>query len=245
MVVASYRLRSTDHFDWHEHAVHQLSVAADGVLAMGLADRAWVLPRSRALWIPAGMPHTVDTIGPATMTALWFDPATCPIDWAEPTVVPVDGLLAALVARLDSRDLTAAERTRSEAVLFDLVRPLARPASSLDLPMPTDDDRARRVAEALVADPADGRSLAEWGRDVGASDRTLTRAFVRETGLRFDEWRTRARVTAAVQLLATGVPVARVATDVGYATSSAFGAAFRRVTGTTPSAYFGSVAGPA
>ncbi len=57
---------------------------------------------------------------------------------------------------------------------------------------------------------------------VGAGDRTLTRAFVRETGLRFDEWRTWARVTAAVRLRwPPAVPVGRVAGDVGYATASA------------------------
>ena len=217
--------------------MHQLSVAADGVVCMGLADRAWVLPRSRALWIPAGVPHTVDTIGGGTLTSLWFDPARCPISWSEPTVVPVDELLGALVDRLDDDGLSAGERSRAEAVLFDLIRPID--SAPLDLLIPQD-DRARRVAEALVADPADQRSLVDWGREVGASDRTLTRAFVRDTGLRFDEWRTRVRVTAAVRLLAAGVPVARVATDVGYATASAFGAAFRRSTGTTPSAYFGS-----
>ncbi len=236
MVVASYQLGAGDHFDWHHHEVHQLSVAADGVVCMGLADRAWVLPRSRALWIPAGVPHTVDTIGGATLTSLWFDPSPCPITWTEPTVVPVDHLLAGLVDRLDHDHLTTEERTRAEAVLFDLIRPMS--SVTLDLPLPQD-DRARRVAEDLLTDPADQRSLAEWGRAVGASERTLTRAFVADTGLRFDEWRTRARVTAAVRLLATGVPVARVATDVGYASASAFGAAFRRATGTTPGAYFG------
>jgi AraC-like DNA-binding protein len=235
-VVASYQLGPGDHFDWHRHEVHQLSVAANGVLCMGLVDRAWVLPRSRALWIPAGIHHTVDTIGGATLTSLWFDPAPCPITWTEPTVVPVDDLLAGLVDRLDQDHLTPDERARAEAVLFDLIRPIS--SVTFDLPLPQD-DRARRVAEGLLANPADHRSLVEWGRAVGASDRTLTRAFVADTGLHFDEWRTRARITAAVRLLATGVPVAMVATDVGYATASAFGAAFRRSTGTTPSAYFG------
>lgn len=243
-MVASYRLGPSDRFDWHRHDLHQLSVAADGVVSMGIDERVWVLPRSRALWIPAGLSHTVGTIGGGVMTTLWFDPPSCPIEWADPTVVPVDDLLAGLVARLDASpspsSLSDAERRRSEAVLFDLLSPLAAPTAVVDLPMPVD-DRALRVAHALVAAPGDGRSLADWGRVVGASDRTLTRAFLRETGLRFDEWRTRARITAAVRLLATGVPVGRVATDVGYATASAFGAAFRRVTGTTPTAYFGSV----
>jgi AraC-like DNA-binding protein len=209
---------------------------------MGIGDEAWTLPRSRALWIPAEVPHTVDPIGAATLTTLWFDPARCPITWPNTTVVEVDDLLAALVARLDDADLPAAARRRSEAVLFDLLRPI--PMNTLDLPMPAD-DRARRVADALLADPSDARTLAEWGRTVGASDRTLMRTFVADTGLSFLEWRTRLRVKAALPQLAEGVPVAVVAHHVGYATASAFGAAFRRTTRTTPSAYFGpKVAGP-
>ena len=89
------------------------------------------------------------------------------------------------------------------------------------------------------ADPADGRTLADWGRDVGASDRTLMRAFLAGTGLTFHQWRTRARILAALPRLAAGVSVAAVAPTVGYATASAFGTAFRRVLGTSPSAYLG------
>jgi AraC-like DNA-binding protein len=148
----------------------------------------------------------------------------------------VDDLLAALVGRLDDRDLSASERAHCEAVLFDILRPIA--SNPLDLPMPRD-DRARRVAEGLLADPSDQRTLVAWGRAVGASDRTLMRSFLAETGLGFNQWRTCARITAALPHLAAGTPVAVVAGAVGYRTASAFGAAFRRTMDTTPSAYFG------
>jgi AraC-like DNA-binding protein len=202
---------------------------------MGVGDRGWVLPRSRGLWIPAGVPHSVGTIGSTSMSALWFDPDACPITWQQPTVFEIDALLAALIARLVAGVADDDERRRSEAVLFDLLDPLPD-AVVVDLPLP-DDDRARRVAEALVADPADDRSLADWGRVVGASDRTLLRAFQADTGHGFHEWRTRARVDAALPLLADGVPVAVVAGLVGFGSASSFGAAFKRTLGTTPSAY--------
>lgn len=240
-MVASYDLGVTTRFDWHRHAVHQLSVAAEGVLSMGVGDRVWILPRSRALWIPAHTRHTVDSVGKATITASWFDPACCPIGWTEPTVVEVDELLAALVARLDDPDLEPAARARSEAVLFDALRPI--PTSVVDLPAPAD-DRARRVADELRHKPADERTLAQWGRAVGASDRTLMRAFVAGTGLTFHQWRTRARVLAALPHLAAGTSAAVVAPRVGYATASAFGTAFRRVMGTTPHAYFNTSGRP-
>jgi AraC-like DNA-binding protein len=234
-VVASYQLHPGTGFDAHRHEAHQLCLAAEGVLAMAVRERGWILPRSRGLWIPAGVPHSVGTIGATSMTALWFDPERCPVRWASPTVFEVDALLGQLVDRLVRENLPPAERRRSEAVVFDLLQPLPE-AVLVDLPMPAD-DRARQVAEGLVADPTDGRSLQGWGRAVGASDRTLLRAFQAETGVGFHEWRTRARVAAALPQLADGVPVRVVAGNVGFGSPSAFTAAFKRTLGSTPSAY--------
>ena len=169
------------------------------------------------------------------MTTLWFDPASCPIRWSAPTVLAVDPLLAGLAARLDGRDLDPAARRRSEAVLFDLLEPIA--ADLLDLPLPAD-DRARAVADRLRADPADGRTLGVGpGRRGERPDA--------DAGLR-------RRHGADVPPVAHPGPHPRRAPPagrgglgggrgptVGYATASAFGAAFRRVLGTTPSAYLG------
>nr|WP_234364837.1 AraC family transcriptional regulator [Streptomyces sp. RTd22] len=57
---------------------------------------------------------------------------------------------------------------------------------------------------------------------------------VDDTGMSFDRWRVHVRLRAALSLLAEGQPVSRVAHAVGYATPSAFLAAFRRTVGTTP-----------
>jgi AraC-like DNA-binding protein len=107
------------------------------------------------------------------------------------------------------------------------------------VPIPTD-PRARAVADDLLTDPADDRSLAAWGHTVGASARTLARAIERDTGMGFARWRTHIRIAHALTSLAAGATVTRAGHDAGYATPSAFVAAFRRTTGTTPGAYFAS-----
>jgi AraC-like DNA-binding protein len=161
----------------------------------------------------------------------------CPVAWDRPTPVEVSPLLRELIPHLEDESLTAEQRLRAESVLFDLLAPLA--VAAIDIRLPTD-ERARRVAEALLADAGDGRTLHAWGHDVGASSRTLARAFLAETGLSFGRWRTLARLQAAILLLAEGHPVGLVANRVGYRTPSAFVAAFRAHTGTTPGHYFES-----
>ncbi|MFD0625227.1 helix-turn-helix domain-containing protein [Streptomyces sanglieri] len=79
-----------------------------------------------------------------------------------------------------------------------------------------------------------------WGRRVGTSGRTLARLFLADTGMSFGRWRTLVRLQAALPALAAGEPLHRVSRGVGYGTVSAFVAAFRRETGTTPGAYFGA-----
>jgi AraC-like DNA-binding protein len=54
----------------------------------------------------------------------------------------------------------------------------------------------------------------------------------------FRAWRQQLRLLRGLELLAAGAPVTRVALDLGYESTSAFTAMFRRVLGTTPTAYF-------
>ncbi|HEX6420665.1 MAG TPA: helix-turn-helix transcriptional regulator [Acidimicrobiales bacterium] len=224
-------------FDTHVHdRHHQLALAAPGVLVMAVAATTWVLPPSRALWIPAGVRHAVSASVATTMLSLYVEPDRCPLDFTGPTVVDARGLLGELVVHLSRQDLPGDQRRRAEAVLWDLMAPL--PVTAVSAPMP-DDDRGRRVAEGIAADPADTRTLAEWGHDVGASARTLARVFVSDTGMTVGRWRTVARIAASLPMLAAGVPAVTVARRVGYASQSAFVAAFRRELGTTPGAYFG------
>lgn len=114
------------------------------------------------------------------------------------------------------------------------------PVAPIDLPMPHD-ARALRVAKH-VRETVDGaHTLARVAKHAGASSRTLERLFRAETGLSFGAWRQRARLLRAPQLLADDATVTQTALSVGYESTSAFVAAFRRTIGTTPGRYFNRV----
>jgi AraC-like DNA-binding protein len=235
ILLSTFPMESGKRFAWHSHPRHQLAWAANGVLTVIAETHTWVLPPTRALWIPAGIVHETIAAEKATMRTLYLKPELCPITWPAPQPVAATRLLAEMIVHLSDSPLEAPERSRAEAVLLDLLKPVA--TTTIEVTMPTD-ERALDVARGLLADPRDGRSLAEWGHAVGASGRTLTRAFLSETGIPFNRWRTAVRLRAALPLLASGEPIGAVADQVGYQTPSAFVAAFRRETGLTPGAYF-------
>ncbi|MFJ9376534.1 AraC family transcriptional regulator [Streptomyces sp. NPDC101455] len=224
-------------FQHHWHDEHQLAWARSGVVMVDIQNRCWVLPPHLALWIPSGLRHSTGALRESVLQGIYLDPERCPLAWSAPTVLAVSPLARHLIEYL-AGELAPDVRMHAEAVLLDVLRPA--PGAVFELPLPTD-PRARELAALLLDDPADPRGLGEFAHVVGSSARTLLRLFLAETGMTFNQWRVRARLQAALAHLAEGVPVSRVAERVGYATPSAFVAAFRRLTGYTPAAYFADV----
>jgi AraC-like DNA-binding protein len=237
MLVETFPMASGTTFRLHSHPEHQLAWAVQGVLTVRTEAATWVLPPTRALWIPAGLPHETGASGTATMQTVYLRPDGCPIAWTTPTPTAAPPLLAELIAYLADPELADAPRARAQAVLIDVLRPLH--VATIELRMPRD-SRALDVAAALARDPSDRRTLGQWGRHVGAGERTLARAFLAGTGVPFGRWRTLLRLQSALPVLADGGSVTAASARAGYDSPSAFVGAFRRETGLTPAEYFRS-----
>lgn len=235
VVVCAFPMPAGTVFDWHTHDDHQLAWASKGVLTVRSGTSAWVLPPTRALWIPAGVRHETLSASTTTMRTAYVRPERCPITWSDCTPVAVSALMAELLEYLMDDQLDRDHRAHAERVLVDLLEPVS--VVSFDVRMPSE-ERSRRVAEMLLEDPSNDRTLEQWGQEVGASGRTLARCFLTETSVPFGRWRSLLRLRAAMAALAEGEPVANVARSVGYESVSAFVASFRRETGITPAVYF-------
>lgn len=219
----------------HEHDWHQLSYAADGVLKVATPQGTWVVPPHRAAWIPAGVRHQEEFRSRGTLRNLYFARGTCrgmPADCATLDVAPLLRELIVHSAELGALDVRNAERLNLARVLLHQLHQSPRsPVQALPMPR---DGRALAVAVRLMADPSDGADLDTWAGRVGASKRTLQRAFMSETRISFSRWRQRARLLAAVERLSAGESVTRTALDVGYASVSAFVSSFRSEFGRSP-----------
>ncbi|MFB4315885.1 helix-turn-helix transcriptional regulator [Actinomadura sp. 21ATH] len=216
--------------DWHDHPHHQLAYPSHGVLRVSTAAGTWVVPPHRAVWLPAGVAHTHQAHGPTQLRTVNFGR---PVGgFGGPAVLAVSPLLREIIIALTADEAPSGRRRRDlERVAVDQLRQVEE--LPLRLPLPAD-DRLRSIAAALADDPADRRTLAEFGRAVGASERTLSRLFRRETAMSFPQWRTQMRLQHALVLLADGASVTRVADACGYAGPSAFIQAFQNAFGTTP-----------
>ncbi|MEV7425775.1 AraC family transcriptional regulator [Streptomyces sp. NPDC091212] len=223
----------------HSHPLHELVWVRGGTLTSRVEKRIFTVSEGHGLWMPAGVVHGGRATAGAEFYDAFFAPDRTPFAFAEPVAIAMTPVLESLLTHLSRTDLDAAARARAESVVFDVLQPSER-QFALRLP---GDARIDAIAEALLDDPADCRSLEEWARALGISDRTVTRAFRHATGLSFAQWRQALRVHRALTLLSEGLDVQTVSETLGYAQPSTFIAAFRRVMGTTPGAFFDAADG--
>lgn len=196
-----------------------------------------VVPRHRAAWIPAGVAVGVQVEERLTLRILYLRTnlfgERLPPEVCEVNVPP---LLRELIFDVCRRSTLGPHDPRERRLAEVLVDELhAVRDSPLQLPLP-DDPRARAAAEHLLRATTfrPGGGFAELAAVAGASVRTLERRFARETGMRLGEWVRRRRLMVAVRLLSGGASVEEAGHLVGYRSTSAFVAAFRRELGVTP-----------
>lgn len=220
---------------------HYLLCASAGTLRLEAQGQAWLLPPARAALIEAGRPIRVSIPQPATTASVLFDTGFTPAPPAPLTVFDLDPLARALLTECRTwgecdEPLTAYAETLFAALAAVTWRLAQRP-SPVVVPAGRSPElrRALELTEQRLRGEVRFEDLAD---DVGLTPRSLARRFAEETGMTWRAVLRRMRVLAAVEELAAGdTPVTRIAFTVGYTSLSAFNAAFRELTGRTPTEY--------
>jgi AraC-like DNA-binding protein/quercetin dioxygenase-like cupin family protein len=229
---------------WHSHQRVQFIHASAGVMRVSTAQGHWVVLPQRAVWVPGGVPHAVGSARGYQLHTLYLLPRLAPA-LAQCAVVPVSPLLGELLKAAANLGLDYPALGPAARLLHVLMEQLPAPSekvAALHLPDPLD-PRLRRLVAPLHRNPADPRSFDVLAAAVGLSARHANRSFLAATGLTPGAWRTQRRLLAALEGLAQGQPVRRVALEVGYADVSSFIAVFKRAFGVTPARYF-AASGP-
>jgi AraC-like DNA-binding protein len=222
--------------DLHQHRRAQFLYAARGVVAVSTPHGAWTAPSERGVWIPGGTPHAVRMVGEVSTRSVLID-AQCLELGDRCRVIGVAPLLRQLLVAAADIPAEYDAEGRDGLVMALLVAELRlAPELPLSAPFPQTPALAARC-HAFLERPSPHDTIEGWSEAVGLSRRAFTRAFRRETGMSFGEWRQRACLVVALPRLAAGEPVTMIALDLGYESPAAFTTMFKRLTGTTPSRY--------
>lgn len=222
----------------HSHRKTQLWFARSGVVLVSTAKGRWMIPPGHGLIIPAGLQHSSEMISRVEMNSVYVHPDVIATD--RPRVVEVTVLAGQLIEELIDDDIRPANARRRELVMELLMDEIGRlPEQPLGLPFPTHVGMAGRCRDFLET-PAANASIDDWAQALGMSRRTFTRLFRAQTGVSFVTWRQQACIFASLPRLASGEAITNVALDAGYENVSAFTTMFRRMLGSSPSAYLKS-----
>jgi AraC-like DNA-binding protein len=227
--------------DTHMHREAQLVYAAKGTMQVTTPKGRWLVPPDRAVWVPARLEHSIDVLADIEMRTLYFDLAWLAQERRSASldaefVVRVSPLLhQAILALFDASQ----GRERTELLIRLVMLELHQAEDSATfIPLPHE-PRCRRAADIVLGDPTGSHEIETLAREVGTSARTLSRLFASETQLSFKSWCQRARIAAAIERLSmeANLSVKQLASELGYASVSAFSHAFRQVTGKTPTEF--------
>jgi AraC-like DNA-binding protein len=197
---------------------------------------SWVAPPQRAIWVPAGVRHSTRHSVGTELRSVFVRMDAVPGLPTHCAVVQVSPLLRELLlAVMDLPTLYDEDGGDGRLVRVLLDRIATLPDEPLHLPIPASEN-LRAIAAELAERP--GVPLVKAAREAAMSPRSFARHFQAETGLSFGAWQRQAQLLRALELLGAGLRVGDVAFTLGYDSTSAFIAMFRRAFGTTPTRYF-------
>lgn len=227
--------RSVRSWDVETHREDELIWSTAGVARVRAGDSVWTVPAQRAVWVPGGVPHTIETSADSLFYATFLEPGVAAHLPRHAIIVELIPAVRELLLLNAAVDMPVETRLRLQRLAIELLQP--SPGAQVDLRLP-ETPRVLFVAEQILEAPDGSDTTADWADRVGMPARELSRAFVAETGLSFTQWRIRARVRASLVPLASGQTVAATARSLGYANPSTFIEHFRSIVGSTPAAYF-------
>ncbi|HHU0693682.1 helix-turn-helix transcriptional regulator [Citrobacter sp. Marseille-Q3906] len=218
----------------HSHLRHQLLFSAAGSITIELDNTLCLLPPRRAAWIPAGTVHRAIMNGSMAYRSLYFS-NSLPLSAFPLQIVEVNPLFFEVIERMAFWQWgMPAERQSSLITVFcEEIKNAQRENWTLWFPS---DSRLNTWLDTVRKGELPPR-LGQLVQKVGACERTISRIFIRETGMSYQSWRQQWRLLKAMEMLCAGWSLSQVAQQLDFVSDSAFIVFFRQYTGTTPTRY--------
>lgn len=216
------------------HAWGEFVYSFHGITEVKAGKEHYIIPPNLAMWIPEGVEHIAFNHQEAVHSSLYIARNLCLKMPKKVCAVVVPPLVRSILDHL--RELPGEEKSsvQTRRVLRVLVDQIAACRTTGSYLPHTNDPQLQGILQELYNNPSDNRSLRELADAFHISERTLIRRCHSDLGMSLTEWRQRLRLVNSLPLLQMGQSVESIAFDLGYSTSSAFIAMFRRFMGTSP-----------
>ena len=221
----------------HAHPRGQLVYASSGIVRVVTPEGTWLSPPTQAVWIPPNISHETYFQSKVTLYSLFIATAGSATLPKKCTVLKVSSLLREMIFRSlkwNDQYKFGDEGFRFMQVLIDEIS-RSQP-TNIDLPS-AKDSRLIRVANELITNVKPIPDLDYLAKIACVSSRTLTRLFIKETGLTLGEWNRRLLIQIALNELNQGASVQTVTVNLGYKNASTFIEMFKSVLGVSPMRY--------
>ncbi|MEH6534451.1 MAG: helix-turn-helix transcriptional regulator [Photobacterium frigidiphilum] len=223
----------------HQHQKAQLLYAPAGCMTITLDNKQCVLPPTRAAWIPAGTVHCAQMRNVVAYRSVYFDVAAFPALPSKMKIIGVNTLLQALIERMAMWEWDMPAQLQNNISSLFIEELTAAPEQSLQLVLPTD-GRLTQWLASLQSGSHNPQQLNQMAHEIGASEKTITRIFTKQTGMSYQAWRQQWRLHGAIEQLAEGKSVSDVAFALDFSSDSAFISFFKQHLGDTPSQFMRS-----
>ena len=212
----------------------ELNFALHGVISLEAENVRYVSPPQYAIWLP---PHTTHSAISQTNTlyiTLVVAERFCRQLPETVKLIEISPILLSIVQDFLKRGISQ-PHSEADQRLAQVIVDQIRLAPCYDRFLPwSQHPKLEPVLRQIQQQPASLITLQQCADMVGLSERHLLRLSQQELHMSLNDWRSRAKLLIAIDMLGQNHSINQIATYLGYHSASAFINMFQRMTGKTP-----------
>jgi AraC-like DNA-binding protein len=227
----------------HSHEKSQFLYTEGGIVHVVTNGKTYFLPARHYMWIPAHIPHSIHPATSDVMMRNLYFPVE-PDDeefYKEIGIYPVNDLLLQMVIFSNKWSGDIDRSLKNSFQFARALKSILPEISYYKLPfgLPyAKDKRLDKLTHYMAENLQELVSFPVLARKFGISERSLSRLFLKDLGMSFNQYLTIQRMMLALQLLLEDkMSVKEVAAMVGYNSVPTFSTTFYKIVGIRPSEY--------
>ena len=199
----------------------ELNFALHGVINLHAENTNYISPPHYAIWLPPNTAHSAYSQANTCYITLVIAPEYCAVLPTGIKLIEISPILLSIVHDFIRRDIRRPE-TQTDQRLAQVLIDQIQQARCYDHYLPWSyHAKLEPVLQQIQQQPASLVTLQQCAELAGLSERHLLRLSQQELGMSLNEWRSRAKLLLAIDLLKQH-SIKSIACYLGYQSSSAF-----------------------